>query len=143
MLNEISMEIKFSNANDVVEVLKKFKSSGWNIGDSKGQVSYLPIGDNDDYNWQDNYLSDEEIYNIVRIKQQNKEVIGIILFWKDSNTGITALFLNSNSLIISFSINQKKIDMNNPRSMTDVNWYIEHIVNRVDDICYYKIEGFI
>ncbi len=143
MLNEISMEIKFSNFNDVVEVLKKFKSAGWNIGDSKGRVSYLPIGDNDDYDWQDNYLSNEEIYNIVRIKQQNKEVIGINLFWKDSNTGITALFLNTNSLIISFSINQKKIDMNDSRSMTDVNWYIEHIVNQVDDICYYKIEGFI
>lgn len=143
MSNEISMEIKFSNIYDVVEILKNFKKSGWSICDCKGKVSYLPIGDNDDYNWQDSYLSDADFYNIVRIKQQNEEVIGIILFWKDSDTGITVLFLNNNSIIVSFSINRRKIDMNDSRSMTDVNWYIDHIVNQVDGISYYKIESFI
>ncbi len=143
MSNEISMEIKFSNTDDVIEILKRFKKSGWNICDSKGRISYLPIGDNDDYNWQDIYLSDEDFYNIVRIKQQNEEVIGIILFWKDNKTGITLLFINKDSIIVSFSINQRKIDMNDSRSMTDVNWYIDHIANQVEGISYYKIEGLI
>ena len=54
-------------------------------------VEYLPIGDIDDYNWEKNALSDIEVHELVNMKQNQNEKVGIILYYKQSNIGITLL----------------------------------------------------
>ena len=72
-------------SKDLIEVIKLFKLIGWGIYNSKGQVEYLPVDDNDMYNWQCEIISELELYNIISKKITNGEVVGISLFYNNSS----------------------------------------------------------
>lgn len=73
---------------DIIDLLFKI---GWKYFSNDGMVEYLPIGDIDDYNWEKNALSDIEVHELVNMKQNQNEKVGIILYYKQSNIGITLL----------------------------------------------------
>lgn len=66
---EAVMEINCSSYSDnMIEVLKIFKQIGWDIYNPQGEVEYLPVGDDDMYNWQCEKISESKLYDIVSEK---------------------------------------------------------------------------
>ena len=50
---EALMTLNCSNySKNIVDILKMFQQIGWNIYNSQGKVEYLPIGDDDEYDWR-------------------------------------------------------------------------------------------
>ncbi len=112
---------------DVITLLKDLISGGWNIINNNS-ISYLPIGDDGDYDWQENDMILDDFFNIVRTKEENSEVIGVMLRWKESEIGGSFLIYSNLEITFSICINRKKIKLGNNEEMTDINWYIERLI---------------
>ena len=63
---EALMTLDCSNySENIVEILKIFQQIGWYIYNPQGKVEYLPIGDDDEYDWQCDEISESELYDII------------------------------------------------------------------------------
>lgn len=112
---------------DSIILIKDLISGGWNII-NHNSISYLPIGDNGDYDWQENDITLYDFLNIVRTKEENSEAIGVMAMWKDSEIGGSFLIYSNLEITFSICINRKKIKLGNNEEMTDINWYIERLI---------------
>ena len=63
------------------------------------------------------------------------------MYWKDTNIGITLLLYSYKEFSVSLSINRKKINAVDTRSVTDINWYIQTIVETLKEQKH-QIESF-
>ncbi|WP_144687022.1 hypothetical protein [Acetivibrio clariflavus] len=93
-----------------------------------GKVSFLPLGDNDDYDWQSEEIDLEQLMDIIDKKEKQNEVIGVILYWDKSSIGMQLLIWNSGKLPFILTINRKILNDNTEINVTDVNWYLERIL---------------
>lgn len=127
-------------SENLVDVLKVFQQIGWNIYNSQEMIEYLPVGDDDNYDWQCTKMSITKFYDIIADKIANKEQIGVNLFYDNGGEGICLLAYNTNQIILSLSINRRVIGERH----TDMEWYLKNIVYRLWDIrvklLFYKIE---
>jgi hypothetical protein len=108
---------------NVVEIINKLIDFGWSLNDN-GQISYLPLGDNDDFNWIRENISKEKLMNILIKKESQNELIGIAMTWNTSEIGGEFLFWGRGEISINLNIN-KKLQNN---LFTDVNWYLEKLI---------------
>ena len=131
MAREAVIEINCSRySKKIVDIINLFTQLGWTYYDGKKIVEYLPLGDNDDFDWQRNHFSEEELQEIITKKQNHREMVGLILYCKDSDEGITILAKNTNEIVISLNINRRTIEKRRD-SFTDVDWYIKNIVQKL------------
>lgn len=72
-------------------------------------LRYLPIGDDDEYDWQCDEISERELYDIISKKIASKEQIGINLFYSNGTEGISLMAYNTSRIILSITINRKTI----------------------------------
>lgn len=54
-------------------------------------VEYLPLGDDDDFDWQKKFLSEKELKELINNKQDKYERIGLNLYYENSEEGLTLL----------------------------------------------------
>lgn len=92
----------------VPNLIQHFVNEGWDYVDSKGIVTFLPIGD-DDFNWL-------------------CETIGIQLLRRDYKAGCDLLIFNTNEMVFSLSIYRNKIVVESDIDITDFTWYLEKIL---------------
>lgn len=111
----------------VPNLIQHFVNEGWDYVDSKGIVTFLPIGD-DDFNWLCETIDRNNILNILKIKQAQKETIGIQLLRRDSKAGCDLLIFNTNEMVFSLSIYRNKIVVESDIDITDFTWYLEKIL---------------
>ena len=79
---EALMTLDCSNYSEsIADVLKIFQQIGWYIYNPQGKVEYLPIGDDDEYDWQCDEISESELYDIISKKIAGKEQ-GCIQFFR-------------------------------------------------------------
>ena len=144
MSRSISIDVKLASdqkisACSIIETLIKL---GWNpIID--GSINYLPINDNDMYNWTKEQMSVNQLLEISEIKERNKEVIGVDMYWDDSSIGICLLIFDSGNISFDLSINRKYIDES--IQLIDFNWYASKILPGLYNeynVTYYKLEFF-
>lgn len=119
-----------SYSKNIIDILKAFKKIGWDIHNLEGKIEYLPVGDNDKYDWQWEKMSETTFYDIISTKIANKEQIGVDLFYIGGIEGISLLAYNTNQISLSVTINRKLIDERH----TDMVWYLNNIVYRLMDI---------
>ncbi|RZF53644.1 hypothetical protein EXE30_06625 [Acinetobacter halotolerans] len=112
-----------SNDNSPMEILELIYQAGWNFNDH-GLKAYLPIHDNDDFNWNFDAISDEELLLILNHKNSLREMLGVVLTWRDSNIGGEFLLDFEGGITVSLSINRQILLEN----ITNVNWYLERII---------------
>ena len=117
-------------SKSIIDILKAFKKIGWDIYNLEGKVEYLPVGDNDKYDWQWERMSDTKFYDIISTKIANKERVGVDLFHNSGVEGISLLAYNTNQITLSIFINRKLMDERH----TDMVWYLKNIVYRLMDI---------
>ena len=102
----------------------------------------MPIGDDDEYDWQCDEKSESELYDIISKKIALKEQIGINLFYCNGTEGISLLAYNTSQIILSITINRKTIK----GKYTDMAWYLQNIVYKFLDIgvrlLSYKLEEY-
>lgn len=100
----IDIELFLSAENiRVVDIINKFISYGWALNDN-GQMSYLPLGDEDNFNWIRAELNKESLMNILVQKETQKEIIGIVMTWKDTGIGGEFLFWADGDISINLNV---------------------------------------
>jgi hypothetical protein len=116
--------IKLDSANyNPLFLLKILLKAGWSLTDH-GLKGYLPLGDNGNYDWTFDILSDEQLFIILKEKCLLNELLGVVLTWRDSNIGGEFLFDINGVITISLSINHLRTF----NGITDLNWYFEKII---------------
>lgn len=124
-----------------VRLIENLANFGWTFNDN-GQVSYLPIGDKDDFNWQREDIVPEDLMMILKEKEKCGEPIGVAMTWKNTDIGGEFLLMNNGEILISLSINRKLLNTGivNVKN-TDVNWYLTRLlpVFNQEDL---KVESF-
>lgn len=129
-------------SENIEDILKLFQQIGWGIFNLQGKVEYLPVGDDDEFNWQCEEISESKLYSIVADKISQKEQIGINLFHDSGNEGISFVAHSTEQIILSIGIHRKLIK----ESYTDTVWYLENIIYKLFDVgvrlLSYKLEEF-
>lgn len=115
--------VQYQQRVSLLKVIQYLLEYGWSL-DYDGKISFLPIGDDDKFNWQSESMSIESFFHILMKKEKNNEIIGVAMTW--SNTGIGGDFLLSKDgkLSVNLSINRKLIESDSSMKITDINWYL-------------------
>lgn len=114
-------------SESIAEVISAFNKIGWGFAEKK---EYLPLHDNDDFDWQSGLLSAEEVLSLISQKQALGELCGVILYHKVSGRGISLLAKSTDDIMLNISINRKILC----DDFTDISWYIENIAAKLESI---------
>lgn len=107
------------------KVLMSLYDFGWSF-DDHGKVSYLPIGDEDNFSWKSEQMSTEDLLEIIELKEKMSEVNGVTMTWKNTGIGGDFLFWTDGNISINLTVNRKLID--DEIKITDVNWYLTKLL---------------
>jgi len=123
-----SIDFDLANMMSATELLSCLQEIGWDIFSPESEVTYLPVNDEDNYNWQFEKISRAELHKIIEEKEAHKEIIGIALYWRESEVGVNMLVWPEGKY--SFLINISRRCLYNDKACfdTDLNWYRDNIV---------------
>ncbi len=108
-----------------VSIIDSLLEFGWSYDD--GHISYLPLGDNDSFDWQsEEIIHWPKIEKIITQKCANKEIVGIYLVWPSSLIGAQFLFKTKESQLLVQLTARKKIK--GQERATDFTWYLEKLL---------------
>jgi len=124
----ISANIAAEKNINLFSVIKLLVKIGWGFWDQNGNVTYLPLNDDGMFDWQSAFMNEENIYDILRQKEQMNEILGVILYWKKSETGIIFLAEDLENIQFIAEINRREIVSKDMTKETDKNWYLERII---------------
>lgn len=147
MAREALLEINCSRYSErIVDIIELFDELGWKYYDTKKNIEYLPLGDDDNFDWQKKFLSENELRKLINSKQDNFERIGLNLYYENSEEGLILLAKSTKEIVINLSINRRTVD-NNRESITDIGWYFDNIIQRFKErgcpVDYIKFEEYI
>jgi hypothetical protein len=116
-----------SNTKSTIELIEILLNNGWSLKD-QGHISYLPLGDEDAFNWQHVAIpSWSKVVETLKQKEKNREMIGLVMTWKDANIGGEFLFFpDGRQLAISWSVNRRTLK--HCADFTDHSWYLSRIL---------------
>jgi hypothetical protein len=116
-----------SSTKSTLELIEVLLNNGWSVKDH-GHISYLPLGDEDAFNWQHSALAAwPKTVEILKQKEKNRELIGLVMTWKDANIGGEFLFFpDRQRLAVSWSVNRKALK--HCADFTDHSWYLTRIL---------------
>lgn len=111
------------HCKEIIELLIK---NEWNI--RKGEeITYLPLNDDDMFEWTTSTISDSDFLKLVDEKERINELIGIEIFWTDTDIGGHLLLYSAIDFSFELNINIKFIQ--EEYKIPDFNWYAEKLVN--------------
>lgn len=147
MAREAILEISCSRYSErIIDVINLLSELGWKYYDAEKNIEYLPLGDDDNFDWQKKPLSEKELQELINNKQDIGERIGLNLYYKNSGEGITLLAKTTTEIVIGLNINRRTVD-NNRESITDIGWYFNNIIYRFRErecpIDYIKFEDYV
>jgi hypothetical protein len=128
MSHAAGIHIAFSTrVKNTVALLELWLNHGWSFNDHN-HISYLPLGDKDEFNWQHAMLASwSDIAEILKKKDESHELIGLVMTWKETAIGGEFLvFPDGKRLSINWNVNRRTLKywMN----FTDHSWYISRIL---------------
>jgi hypothetical protein len=108
-----------------LETLTALLDFGWSL-DDHGQITILPLGDKEEFNWTRLSLSEKDkAFEIIRLKEIAGEIIGLTLTWAGSDVGVNVLLDKGEKITFSLLINRKSLES---CEFTDVSWYLGKII---------------
>lgn len=119
--------VRFEQASDwsSVRLVRVLLDIGWRFDDG-GFLVYLPLGDNDAFDWQrEESCRSAEAWKTLEKKEQAGETIGVVLTWKDTQIGGEFRICPDATLSVSPSKNRQTCDS---EGNTDVTWYLQRIL---------------
>lgn len=120
---------EYSSASlSATDLIQQFAKEGWQYADRNGKVTFLPLGDGDNFNWLSEAVDSAHIMNIIETKQAQREIVGIQLLRRDSEIGCDMLMFNTNQIGFNLSMARKNIQTQGDIDITDFSWYLERIL---------------
>ena len=116
----------------IIDIVYLFNEIGWKYYDIEKNVEHLSIGDKDGFNWKKAKISEYKLQELINRKQNDSEIIGLILHYKNSQEGLALLAENTRNIKVSLNINRRTIG-NNGQSITDIAWYFNNVVRKLDE----------
>lgn len=113
-------------SSSITNIITLFNKIGWGFIDN--QMEYLPVNDNDMFDWQKEPLSLEKLFSVISQKQNIGEMIGVILYHNKSDKGVLFLARDTKDILLVIDINRERIN----NKYTDISWYIENIVAELE-----------
>ncbi|QQZ61568.1 hypothetical protein JI735_02040 [Paenibacillus sonchi] len=118
-----------SGANlSLPDLFQSFVNEGWDYINSNGEVTILPLGDVDDFDWTSTVLNNDSLFDILKRKREQKEIIGVELMRADSEVGCELLIFNRTHMMFSLTVARKKIKAGGDIDITDFSWYLGSIL---------------
>ena len=109
-----------------LEIVSLLLESGWTL-DCNGDVSYLPLGDAGLFDWQHVPIEEQnKVFEEIRRKELQGELISLSMFWKDTLIGGEFLFSPKGDL--AFIATAKRKTIQNCDRYTDVTWYLQRLI---------------
>ena len=100
---EIQLIEKIDIHNSTLDVINNLIQFDWSVYHNN-YIGYLPIGDQDNYNWQDaKDIEFKLLQKIIFEKEKRNEVIGLIMRWKDTEIGGAFLFHSVHKLSVTLN----------------------------------------
>lgn len=123
------------------DLLSQMMRKNWGVM-HQGKVCYLPLGDTL-FEWTEKRISQSKLMEMIEQKEQDNEIIGLMLYWKNTDIGISMLIFPDAKIIFQFMSNRVKLENAFYFDMTDVNWYLERILCcfdrfQIEDICFHQ-----
>ena len=121
-----SIKIGFRSINGgASKIISDMLQVGWHL-DDHGGISYLPIGDNDMFDWSEMPLSGkEELFHLIGVKEKANELVGVVLLWKDSHVGVQVLISNG---LVRFLPTVNRRVLEGKLEISDVSWYLATLI---------------
>ena len=150
--SSISLRIVESASRAIVspiKILKTLEVCNWNLVNQHGYVSYLPLGDDEMFDWTYDKIDVRSLMKILEEKELRDECIGVGVTWQDSDIGGTILLYSNkeraekrihSSMSFCLDGNRKILLDDGHSKITDVNWYLTKILpifNQNDTIVEY------
>ena len=117
-------------SGSVTDFIRLLTSLGWSCYDGDNHAEYLPVGDKDSFDWQMGEITESGLYAIFDQKWQAGETVGVVLYYRDTEYGVTLLSADVSEILIIPNINRRTLD-DDEDSMTDVNWYAERLFQKL------------
>jgi len=139
----IDLQLAVSNRSRLsrVEIVQSFLAFGWTLNDGGG-VSYLPVGDDDEFDWLTANINHDEVLEVLKKKEMLGELIGISMTWKESGIGGDFLLRSDGAISVILTKNIKRVI---ETGFADVNWYINKVITplsrvaRIESLRYNEI----
>ena len=119
----IKNDISNFSATDLIETMLH---NNWTIK-KDNKICYLPVGD-ELFEWEENEISETKLMEIVYQKELKHETIGVILFWENTDVGVSMLIFQDYQISFNITVNRIKMNDLNCDDITDVNWYLTKII---------------
>jgi hypothetical protein len=129
------VHLKTKNILSPVKTLEILINHGWQISHDEN-IFYLPLGDNDMFNWTKSKISIPSFMEILKKKEEQKELIGVAMTWQNTTIGGEILLYHAEEMkkhqihtSMDFCLSDRKIlsDFGDFK-ITDVNWYLERLL---------------
>ncbi len=127
---QVSLDLGIHGVSSLWDLLTALKRCGWSWCNSEGKVEYLPLHDEDRCDWQIRVMDDAAVMDLVVQKEALHEPVGIHLFTKE-NIGVSLSAENVHTVVFLLSINRVTLGDSHRIGMTDVNWYMKHLVGKL------------
>ncbi len=128
MAREASIELNcFCERKGITYIIDLLCKGGWTVYNENRNIEYLPIGDDDDFCWQEDNISYEKLIDIIELKQQTNELVGVNLYYEGTSHGISLLLRDIKNVIISIDINRNTIGGGRD-SLTNFEWYFSKLI---------------
>jgi hypothetical protein len=132
MATTSNIQIYLGSTTSSSKIIDNLMANGWQLND-QGKISYLPLGDKDNFDWQIQQDIDYlDLLKIVKNKELNNEPVGIIMSWKNTAIGISIIIRKEGILSIDLNINRQDFALNNHYEITDFQWYLKRLLPCLD-----------
>lgn len=116
-----------------LDILMSLLTSGWKLQNGKGETTYLPLGDREQYDWCTQSITVPEVLATLRRKTECGERVGVAMYWQDTEVGVTFLSFPPDTISLGLSYHTIRLDSEDRYAVADVSWYLKRTV-MMDDI---------
>jgi len=129
----VSLNLTLANGIDVSAraIIEAFISINWSPLDANGAIDYLPFGDGGMHDWEKRMLTIAQLLSVVDAKERNNEIIGVSLYWNNTDLGVVLLIHDPSTISLGIDINRKYLD--EKTQTVDFNWYATNILQGLWD----------
>lgn len=116
MSRSVSIDIKFSEKVELLEIIKTLRSNDWKLEQNK-KIYYM----DESFDWNFVDYSEENCDEFIR-----NEVKAIELIFKNTDIGISLLVNTKNTISVLINRDIKYLDKES--YLVDVNWYLTRVI---------------
>ncbi len=120
-----------------IRTLQMLVDYGWNLLGADNSVLYLPVGDDDMFDWTCGNMSMKSLMELLTEKELAGELVGVYMSWRDMGIGGDVLLWQESNMIqknvlVSMSLcidaSRKTLIHESGLEITDVSWYLTRLL---------------